>query len=879
MREQLLERCWLRGKPAGERKRWGTMGKILIVDDDPTSRNFLTTLLANRGHRLWDAADGAAALELVRTQRPDLVIADILMPTMDGFEFVRRLRSEPAIADTAVVFYSAVYHQREAQALAQAAGVQHHLVKPAEPQVILQTVDAVLRGGPPPAPTPAAVADFDQEHLRVVSDRLASEVQQVEQARARLADLIEVTQQLARERDPQRLLETFCRSARALIGAGFAIVGMSEEGPLAGAVFTSGLDAATAARLHELPAGPRLLEPLLRDGWCCRLRAQPGEPPLLDLPADFPVVSACLVAPIVSPTHDYGRLYLLNKIGHSEVFPEESFSEEDERLAGILAAQVGRIHESGRLYAKAQQHVAELKGEVAERRRVEKSLRSSEERYRSLVEGSIQGIAIQQDGIIRYANPALARIFGYDNAAAIIGQPWERLVAPEDRGTFQAQVAATLRGEAPVGPREWQGLRQDGGRIWIEAGLSLMTWQERPALLAFALDVTQRKRLEEQFRQAQKMDAIGRLAGGVAHDFNNLLTIISGYSELLLGRILCPQDPVREIVKEIQHAGERAAALTRQLLAFSRKQVLEPRVVQLNTIVSDTERMLSRLIGEDIILRTVLHPALGRVKADAGQLEQVLLNLAVNARDAMPQGGKLTIETQNVELDQAYALEHPEVQPGRYVQLAVTDTGCGMEEAVQARIFEPFFTTKGPGKGSGLGLAIVYGIVKQSGGHIGVYSERGRGTTFKIYLPRVEERLAARPTQPGHPNRVPGHETILLVEDDDAVRALTRSALESFGYTVLDAGSAAEAIRLCECHPGRIHLLLSDVVMPEMDGRQLAEKLLARNAAMKVLYLSGYTDDAIVRHGILAAETAFLQKPFTVTALAAKVRAVLDLKG
>jgi two-component system cell cycle sensor histidine kinase/response regulator CckA len=380
---------------------------------------------------------------------------------------------------------------------------------------------------------------------------------------------------------------------------------------------------------------------------------------------------------------------------------------------------------------------------------------------------------------------------------------------------------------------------------------------------------------ERRLRLAQKMEAIGQLAGGVAHDFNNLLTIIMGYGEIMLST-LRSDDPARELINEIRKAGDRAASLTRQLLAFSRQQVLEPRVLDLNTIVSDTEKMLRRLIGEDISLTTIMDPALERVKVDPGQMEQIILNLAVNARDAMPQGGKLTIETGNVRLDESYAQAHPEVKPGRYVLLAVSDTGCGMDEATKAHIFEPFFTTKGPGKGTGLGLATVYGIVKQSGGFIYVYSELGRGTTFKIYLPLVKETASRGKSVAGLRKSASGTETLLLVEDEDAVRALTRHALKMCGYTVLEAGHSDEAIRICKHHEGVIHLLVSDVVMPQMGGRQLAERLLAMRPKMRVLYLSGYTDDAVVRHGILQAEVAFLQKPFTINALANKVREVLD---
>jgi two-component system cell cycle sensor histidine kinase/response regulator CckA len=388
-------------------------------------------------------------------------------------------------------------------------------------------------------------------------------------------------------------------------------------------------------------------------------------------------------------------------------------------------------------------------------------------------------------------------------------------------------------------------------------------------------DMTARRSLEEQLHQSQKMEAIGRLAGGVAHDFNNLLTIITGYGELLLDQ-LPAGDPSRELVRGMVHAGDRAAALTRQLLAFSRKAIVEPRALNLKDVVADTDSLLRRVIGEDIDLVTLSDPEVGSVKADPGQITQLLLNLAVNARDAMPTGGRLTIEIRNVYVDSSYAQAHVEVRPGPYVLLAVSDTGCGIPPDVLPRIWEPFFTTKEVGKGTGLGLAVVHGVVKQAGGHIQVYSEPGRGATFKVYLPQVRERPSSGKSLPGLKVMPHGTETVLLVEDEEAVRRLARHVLAGCGYTVLEAGDGAEALRIAEQHPGQIDLLVTDVVMPRLGGRKLAGHLAGSHPGLKILFLSGYTDDAVVRHGILEAEVPFLQKPYSPAVLAQKVREVLD---
>ena len=429
---------------------------------------------------------------------------------------------------------------------------------------------------------------------------------------------------------------------------------------------------------------------------------------------------------------------------------------------------------------------------------------------------------------------------------------------------LQKQIAERLRAEEAL-----ERINQE-----LEVRVQARTRELSRANEQLRVQMEERERAEEGLRQSQKMDAIGQLAGGVAHDFNNLLTAILGYSELLASRPAV-ESLAREEIGEIRTAAERAAALTRQLLAFSRKQVLEPVVLRVNDLVANLEKMLGRVIGEDVDLVSRLDRSVGNVRVDPGQLEQVIVNLVVNARDAMPRGGKLTIETANADLDEAYAQRHAAIRPGRYVMVAVSDTGTGMDEATAGRVFEPFFTTKETGKGTGLGLSTVYGIVKQSGGNIWVYSEPGKGTTFKVYLPRVEDVVTEGAPRLADSSPARGTETILLVEDEEAVRTLSRRILEKHGYRVLEAGSGPAALEVLRAVTERVHMLLTDLVMPDMTGTELASRLKADHPEIRVLFMSGYTDDAVVRSGLLEPGRAFLQKPFTPVVLLRKVREVL----
>jgi two-component system cell cycle sensor histidine kinase/response regulator CckA len=514
--------------------------------------------------------------------------------------------------------------------------------------------------------------------------------------------------------------------------------------------------------------------------------------------------------------------------------------------------------------------------DISQGKAAEAALRESEERFRATFEQAAVGITIVAgDGRFLSVNQRLSDMVGY-SPRELANLRFQDITHPDDLELNLALRRPMVANDAPAYAMEKRYIHKDGSIVWVHVTAS----QARDVAgqtgysIGIIQDITARKQLEEELRHAQRMEGVGQLAGGIAHDFNNLLTVIRARSELAAAR-LQDADPLRRDLQLIQKTADRAAALTRQLLAFSRKQVLQPKVVALDELITGATDLLKRLIGEHIDLTFEPGADVGRVRVDPGQLEQVIVNLAVNARDVMPEGGLLTLETANVELDAAYAARHVDVVAGSYVMLAVSDTGMGMSHEIQARIFEPFFTTKGPGKGTGLGLSTVYGIVKQSGGHIRVDSEPGAGTTFKVYLPRtdaVPEASAAR-TSDALPH---GTETVLLVEDEAEVRGVTKEVLEGFGYTVLEAAQASDAMLIARRHVGMIDLLLTDVVMPRMSGRALAEAVAAERPETKILFMSGYTDDAIILHRVMEPGMHFLEKPFSPAAVARKVREVLD---
>jgi len=546
-----------------------------------------------------------------------------------------------------------------------------------------------------------------------------------------------------------------------------------------------------------------------------------------------------------------------------------------DRPIGVLVAQT---YAPGVRYGETERHILQfVSTQVAmaiERKRTEEQLHESERKYRLLFETNPEPMFVYDFETLRIlaVNGAAITRYGYSEAE-FLALTIRDIRPVEEQGRLEQELARRPdEGAIRTGVRH----RAKDGRLFeVDLVARPLEFAGRRARLVLARDVTAQRHLEDQLRQSQKMEAVGQLAGGIAHDFNNLLTAILGSTQLLL-QVTPPGDVRREDVDEIRNAGLRAAELTRQLLAFSRRQVLAPKVLELNGVVANMDKMLRRLIGEDVELATTLHAEAGAVNADPGQLEQVLLNLVVNARDAMPGGGRVLIETTRALLRDELVERRHRLPPGDYACLAVTDSGAGMDESTQAHLFEPFFTTKEVGKGTGLGLATVYGIVKQSGGYIWVYSEPGRGTTVRVYLPRVPGAAEPPLPAPELPALRGGHETVLLVEDAAPVRTLARRSLEACGYTVLDAADGPSAIELSARHAGAIAVLVTDVVMPGMSGRELAERLAPTRPEMKVLYTSGYTDDAMVRQGVLNAGVAFLQKPFVPDSLARKVRDVLD---
>ncbi len=744
---------------------------VLHVEDDPTVRRSLGSVLRAEGFAVQEAATGSEALRLAQSQ-PDLIVLDLRLADMSGVEVCRRVKTAPHTASTLVLYHSAYMVPMSDQTFRLEGGADGFLAKPAEPRAVVAQVKALLR-----LRRAEAMARGAAQQWRTTFDAVRDGIGLVDRAgivlrcNRALADLLRCS-----------LLDIVGHPYEELVRAA---AGTCELPPL--------------LRVHETRAR-ETAELAIGDRWF-RVTADPV-------------------------TDEQG-------------------------------AVLGSVH----LYA-----------DITERKHSEQALAQ----LAAIVTSSDEAmIGTTLDGLVVSWNPAAQRLFGY-TAAEIQGQPLARLIPADRAAELPSDLARVRHGTRRDSyETQWQG--KGGIRRDVVVTVSPIREAGGGVLGASVIvrDITAHKRLQEQFRQAQKMEAIGRLAGGVAHDLNNLLTIILGYGQVIAGQ-LAPADALQGLATEILKAGDRAAVLTRQLLAFSRQQVLRPRVISLNAVVADLQNMLPRLLGEDVALATRLDPTLLRVFADPVQMDQILLNLAVNARDAMPDGGYLTIETANVTVDETGTRANPEVRPGTYVLLAVRDTGTGIARDLLPHIFEPFFTTKEVGKGTGLGLSTVYGIVKQSGGYISVDTALGQGTTFKIYLPATEAPVASVPAAPPPATVLSGQETVLVVEDEEGVRNFTAFALRRHRYQVLTAADGREALRLARQHPGPLHLLVTDVVIPGMNGRELAERLAMLHPEMRVLYISGYTSDTITRHGLQGGEKHFLQKPFRPQEVARKVREVLD---
>jgi two-component system, cell cycle sensor histidine kinase and response regulator CckA len=800
---------------------------VLIADDEKVSRKLLRLTLVAEGHRVVEAANGVEALVALRASPFDAVISDILMPEMDGYRLCHEIRHDEALRDLPVVIYSSTYTSPAEEDIALGMGADSFLHKPATASVILAAVDDAINR---PQETRCNRESDGVDILKKYSERLVHKLQH------RNLQLEAAKEELARANDD---LQRSATQVRLLLDStAEGIYGLDLEGRITFANFAcismlgyKSLDDLLGRVAHDLIHHSRL------DG-----TAEPRD--------------ECII-------------YRALREGREARSEAEVLWRADG--TNLTAAHWSHpMLRDGRLVGSVVTFI-----DITARELAQEQMRQSDKRFKRLFDSNTIGIVVANlSGAMLEANDVHLQTIGYTRQDFVEGRiRWNDLTPPEYREQDRLALEE-LRRTGVCSQWEKELLRKDGSRVPILIGIAMLEPSEGTCI-AYIIDLSKSRLLEDQLRQAQKMEAVGLLAGGVAHDFNNLLTVILGHGDMLLKR-LGPADPLRDGLTEIVRAGERASTLTRQLLAFSRRQILLPAVINLNDIVSDLEKMLRRLIREDIDVGLSLDRRIGRVKADPGQIEQVVMNLVVNARDAMPEGGKLTIETRNVELDAAYASRHPYVVPGPYVMVAVSDTGTGMDLATQARAFEPFFTTKGAGKGTGLGLSTVYGIVKQSGGSIEFYSEIGRGTSFKVYLPRVDDpaQTLARRSDDGQVSG--GSETILLVEDDDAVRALARTILTGYGYCVLEAASGEAALELSDRHAGTIDMAVTDMVMRGRSGSETAQLLRAKRPTVKVLYVSGYTTEAVFRHGLLDGTTAFLPKPFTPQSLARKVREVLD---
>lgn len=906
---------------ANRRDELTNAGDVLIAEDSATQAQLLQHFLQSNGFSVAVASNGQEALEKARQKKPILIISDILMPVLNGFDFCRQVKADSNLRSTPVILLTELSTPQDV-VLGLECGADNFVRKPFDETYLLQRIHHLL--------TNQALRSSERVQFGI-EVFLGNQRHFITAERQQVLDMLVSTYEQA-----VQLNHSLERSNESLSGLYRIAEGLNE--------CTSEQEVLdkTLERVIELPgvtSGWVFLA--MKDG-AYRLAASRGLPPALEAPGAFE--GPCLCMQQLSNNEDSrdaavidcerlvnatletcglrchasiplgtknGLLGVLNIAGGIEGL----FSKEDLRRLSGVAHQVGQALERARLHAQLEQLVDErtaaLTAEVAERRHAEEEARLYAQRAHELYEQlkereetlrnksellehllSISPTVIYclaiRDGLVfepRWVSGNLTRITGWAVDEALETGWWEQHLHPEEHDAVMRNTTTLFDSDYLV--QEYRLLHKDGHFIWVHDEMRLLRDSGGNPIEAVGswTDITNRKdaemelrQVEEQFHQAQKMESIGSLAGGIAHDLNNVFAAVNGYTELIMADV-SPGEQLYDDLQQIRDAGQRGANLVRQILAFSRRQAIQLQALDLNRVVTEFQKMLQRLIGEDIQLRVALDKAVHVVSADIVQIEQVLMNLAVNARDAMPDGGMLSIETANVLLDEAYAAKHVDVQPGPHVMLAVSDTGCGMSADVQKQIFEPFFTTKEAGQGTGLGLATVYGIVKQHRGNIWVYSEPGRGTTFKIYLPAVLEPAAPMEPVDVQPLVSRGTETVLVVEDETSVRDLICAVLSAHGYQTLSSGKPESALEIAGAYTKEIQLLLTDVIMPGMTGRDLARKMTETRPSIRVLYISGYTDSIIGRHGILDASVKYLQKPFTIRGLLAKVRECLDSPG
>jgi len=803
------------------------MIKILIVEDQPESRYMLEQLLSSRGHRVMSAENGEEALRFAREDPPDVIISDIMMPVMNGFKLCCKVKKDPALSHLPFIFYTATFVDEDDRKLAMGLGASRFVVKPIDGDQFLQILEDVLKehqNGILPVPEGPLE---DQESLLEMYESSITR---------KLAETVEKLQ------DEQRALvqsERRLKEAQELAHIGHWELDLK----------TDSLEWSDEI-YRILGVKPRAFGPSYKTLMTMEVIH----------PDDRADVAKAHRDSLSKKTACDIEYRLLLKDGTVKYVNEKFQTLYDDE--GIPICAMGTVQD------------------ITERRRAEEALKKSEERYRVLIENAGEVVLVAQEGRIRFVNRKVLDLLGY-LPEALMEKTFADYIHPEDRGIVAQRHVKRSKGEDLPGVYAFRVVDRAGQTRWVEINAIRIEWEGEPATLNFLAEITDRKkaeaereRLQVQLLQAQKLEAVGRLAGGVAHDFNNLLTVILGYGEMAL-HDLHPDHPHHSLLTEVCDAGNRARNLTRQLLAFSRKQVLEMQVVDINGVVRGFEKLMRRVIGEDVLLKMVLHADPLRVKADVSQLEQVLMNLAVNARDAMPDGGALSIETAIVDLDEAYCSRKSGVVPGPYAMITVADTGVGMESGTLNRIFDPFFTTKDSDKGTGLGLATSYGIVKQHSGDIWVYSEPGEGTTFKVYIPLTFEEDQTERLVVEKPLPIQGTGTVLLVEDDPPVLRLTGKLLRASGYEVLEAPAPQIAMDQARSHEAPIHLVLTDIILPGMKGPDMYEKIREIHPRARVLYMSGHAENLIAHHGILEKAIIFLPKPFTAEALRQKVAAAL----